>query len=58
MCGFNGIWRGTYFREEPIRRAEVEVQVGKLKKEKAIGKDEITEEMMKGESERVVRSDM
>ena len=31
MCGFDGIWRGTYFGGEPIGRAEVEVRVGKFK---------------------------
>ena len=29
--------------EEPIRRTEVEVRVGKLKNGKAAGKDEVTE---------------
>ena len=54
MCGFEGIQRGNYFRGEAIGRAEVEVRVGKLKIGKAAGKDEITEEMIKGGFERVV----
>ena len=39
---------------KPIERAEVEVRVGKLKNGKATGKDEITEEMIKGGGDRVV----
>ena len=31
MCGFDGIWRGNYFGEEPIGEAEVEVRVGKVR---------------------------
>ena len=31
MCGFDEIRRGNCFGGEPIRRAEVEVRVGKLK---------------------------
>ena len=31
MYGFDGILRGNYFGGEPVRRAEVEVRVGKLK---------------------------
>ena len=54
MCGFYGIRRGNYFGGEPIRRAEVEVSVGKLKNGKAAGKDELTGEMIKGGGERVV----
>ena len=30
MCGFDEIQKGNYFREEPVRRTEVEVRVGKL----------------------------
>ena len=41
LCGFNGVWRGNYFRGEQIRRMEVEVRVGKLKNGKAKGKDEM-----------------
>ena len=47
MCGFDVIQRGNYFGGEPIGRVEVEVRVGKLKKGKAAGKDEITEDMIK-----------
>ena len=54
MCGFDGIRRGNYFGGKLIERAEVEVRVGKLKNEKAAGKDEITGEMIKGEGDRVV----
>ena len=32
MCGFDGIWRGNYFGEEPIGRAEVEVGMRTLEK--------------------------
>ena len=42
------------FRGEPIGRAEVDVRVGKLKNGKSVGKNEITEEMVKGGSDRVV----
>ena len=48
MHGFDGIQRGNHFRGEPIRRAEVEGSVAKLKNRKAAGKDEITGEMTKG----------
>ena len=54
MNGFDGIRRGNYFRREPTGRAEVEVRVGKLKNGKAVGKDEITGQMIKGGSDRVV----
>ena len=54
MCGFDRIQRGNYFGREPIRRAEVEVRVGKLKNGKAAYKDEITGEMIKGSGDRVV----
>ena len=54
MCGFDEIWRGSYFGGEPIGRAEVEVGVGKLKNGKAAVKDEITGEMIKGGGDRVV----
>ena len=54
MCGFDGIWRGNYFRGEPIGRAEVEVRVGKLKNGKAAGKNEITGEMIKDGGDRVM----
>ena len=42
MCGIDGVKRGNYFREEPSRRTEVEIKVGKLKNRKAAGKDEVT----------------
>ena len=42
MCGFGRIQRGNYFGGESIRRAEVEVRVGKLKNRKETSKDEIT----------------
>ena len=54
MYGFDGIRRGNYFGEEPIGRAEVEVRMGKLNNGKAAGKDENTEEMIKGGGDRVV----
>ena len=54
MCGFDGIRRGNYFGGERIRRAEVEVRVGKLKNRKAAGKDEIIGEMIKGGGDKVV----
>ena len=38
MCGFDGIQRGSYFRREPIERAEVEVKEGKPKNGKAAGR--------------------
>ena len=48
MYDFDRIWRGNYFGEEPIGRAEVEARVGKLKNGKATGKDEIIGKMIKG----------
>ena len=54
VCGFNGVWRSNYFGGEPIKRTEVEVRVGKLKNEKAAGKDEVTGEMIKGGGNKVV----
>ena len=48
------IYKGNYFRGEPIGRAEVEVRVGKLKNGKAAGGNEITEEIIKGRGDRVV----
>ena len=47
MHGLDRIRRGNYFGEEPIRRTEVEVRVGKVKKGKAAGKDEVTGEIIK-----------
>ena len=40
MFGFNGVWIGNYFGGEPIRRAEVEVRVEKLKNGNAIDKND------------------
>ena len=54
MCGFDGLRRGNYFEGEPIRRAEVEVRVGKFKNGKAAGAVEVTGEMTKGGGDRVV----
>ena len=54
MCSFDGIQRGKYFGGEPIGRVEVEMRVGKLKNGKVAGKDEITGDMIKGGSDRVV----
>ena len=45
---------GNYFGGKPIRRTEVKVREGKLKNEKATGKDDITGEMIKGGGDRVV----
>ena len=50
MYGYDGVWRGNYFGREPIRKIEVEEKVKKLKN----GKDEVTEEMVKGGGEVVV----
>ena len=47
MCGFEGVQKGTYFREELIKTTEVVVKVGILKKGKAAGKDESTGEIKK-----------
>ena len=52
MCGFNGIWRGNYFRGKPIESAEVKMK--KLKNGKTAGKDEITGEIIKGGGDGVV----
>ena len=46
ICGFVGVQRGNYFGGEKIRKNEVKVRMGKLKKGKAAGKDEVTEEMI------------
>ena len=47
--GYDGVQRGNYFREEPIRRNEVGLREGKLTSGKAVGKDEVTGEMVKME---------
>ena len=54
ICGFDGIRRSSYFGGEPTGRAEVEVRMGKLKNGKAVGRDEITGEMIKSGDDRVV----
>ena len=54
ICRYDGIQRGNYFGEEPIRRAVVEVRVGKLKNGKAAVGDESTGEMIKGGGDRVL----
>ena len=46
LMGFGEVT--NYFEGEPIGTSEVEVRVGKLKNEKAAGKDEIAGEIMKG----------
>ena len=46
-----GFRRGNYFRGEPIIKTEVEERVKKLRNGKAAGKDEVTEEMVKGRSD-------
>ena len=48
MCSLDGVQRSSYFVGEPIKRAEVEVIMGRLKNEKTAGKDKITGEMVKG----------
>ena len=54
MYGFDGVWRGNYFRGEPISRMEFKVRVGELKIGKATGKDEVTGEIIKVRGNRVV----
>ena len=54
ICGFDGVRRGNVFGGKVIRRTEVEVGVGKLKNGKAVGKDEVTEEVIKGGGEKGV----
>ena len=46
MYSVEGIQKVNQFKENPIRKTEVEVRVGKLKNGKAEGKDEVTEEMI------------
>ena len=52
MCDFDGAQRGSYLGGEPIGRTEVEARVGELKNGIAIGKDEISGEMIKGGSDK------
>ena len=47
MCSF-GLWRENYFGGEPIKRKNIELRVRRLKNGKAAGKDEVTEELIKG----------
>ena len=54
MCGFDGLRKGNCFGGEPIRRAEVEMRVGKLKSGKPANKVEITGEKIKGAGDRWV----
>ena len=54
ICCFGGVRRGSYFGGKPIRRTEVELRVGKLKNEKAPGKDEGTRELIKGGGDKVL----
>ena len=49
MCDYDGVQRKNYFGGEPrIRKIEVEERIKKLKNGKAAGKDETTEEVVKG----------
>ena len=41
MCGFGGLQRCNYFREEPIRRTDTETRVRKLENGKAAGKHKV-----------------
>ena len=55
ICRLESIQRGNYFGEEPIRRTEVELRVGKSNDGKAAGRDYyITGEMVKGGGDMVV----
>ena len=54
MCGYDGVRRGNYFGGELIRKTEVEERVKKLKNGKAVGKDEVTEDMVKSRGDVVV----
>ena len=47
MCSFDGIQRGNYFGGEPISSIEVEVRVRKIKTGRAVGKNEVTGEIVK-----------
>ena len=53
MYDLEGLWRNNYFGGQQIGRTEVEVRVEKLKNGKALGKDDVTVEMIKGGGERV-----
>ena len=54
MWGFDGVHRGNYFGGELIKTTEVEVRVGMLQNRKALGKDEVTGDMVKGGGDMVV----
>ena len=47
-CGYDDVQRANYVGGEPIKKNEVEVRVMKLKKGKAVSKDEVMREMIKG----------
>ena len=44
MCGFDFIPRTNYFGRQPIRKAEIEMRVGKFKNGKVASKDEVTDD--------------
>ena len=48
MCGYDGVQRGNCFGGEPFRKIEIEDRIKQLRYGKAAGKDEVTEEMVKG----------
>ena len=48
MCRYDGVRRGNYFGGEPIRKIYPEERIKNLKNGKATGKDEFTEELVKG----------
>ena len=54
MCGYDGVRSENYFEGEPIRKIEVKERVKELKNGKSAGKDEITEQMVKGGGDMVV----
>ena len=51
---FDWVQRGNYFGREPIRKTEVNVRVEKLKDVQAASKDEVTREIIKDGTNRVV----
>ena len=53
-CGFDSVWKGNCFGGQLIRRTEIEVRVRKIKNRKAAGKDEVTEEIIKGGGDQVM----
>ena len=54
ICGFDGVRRSNCFGGEPIRRMEAEVRVGKLKKRKVTGNNEVTGERIKCGGDKVL----